>query len=65
MDARKRLPACLAVLGAVVVAVPAASARTATRSDTPTPDCPVGYVKNLATGCAPWWLIRHDRLMHP
>jgi hypothetical protein len=53
MDARTRLAALLAVSGAAVaIAVPVASAG-------PTPDCPVGYVKNLATGCAPWWQIGH------
>jgi hypothetical protein len=66
MDARKRLPALLAVIGAALaVALPAASASTATTPGTPTPDCPVGYVKNLATGCAPWWQMGHDRRMHP
>jgi hypothetical protein len=66
MHARKRLTALLAVGGAVVGALPVASANTATTPATarpnailatPTPDCPVGYVKNLATGCAPWWAM--------
>jgi hypothetical protein len=59
MDARKRLAASLAVIGAAVaVAVPVASAD-------PTPPCPAGYVKNLATGCAPGWLLGHGRLTNP
>jgi hypothetical protein len=68
MHARKRPTVFLAVIGAVVSAVPVASATTATTPATalpnattaaPTPECPVGYVKNLATGCAPWWVIAH------
>jgi hypothetical protein len=57
MHARIRLATIVAIIGAVAVAVPAASAST-----DPTPGCPVGYVKNLATGCAPWWQIGHGRL---
>jgi hypothetical protein len=57
MHARKRLAVFLAVIGTVAVALPAASAST-----DPTPECPVGYVKNLATGCAPWWQIEQGRL---
>jgi hypothetical protein len=71
MRVRTQLAAFPAVIAAVAVGLPVASAGAATTppiqpaaGDT-TPACPLLYVKNLATGCAPWWQIEYGMLTNP
>jgi hypothetical protein len=58
----RRLAACAAVIAALTVGAPVASARAATIPDPdpvmPSPHCPEWYAGpiNLATGC-PWWMM--------